>query len=61
MNKPGFVYFMANRKQGAIYTGSTSNLVNRTYQHRSGLIDGFTMVASFWSGFKPMKILTRRD
>ena len=42
MNKVGFVYFMANRKHGAIYTGSTSNLVNRTYQHRNGLIEGFT-------------------
>jgi len=42
MNKPGFVYFMANRKHGAIYTGATSNLINRTYQHRNGLIEGFT-------------------
>lgn len=33
---------MANRKQGAIYTGATSNLVERTWQHRNLLIDGFT-------------------
>lgn len=42
MNKSGFVYFMANRKNGVINTGSTSELVKRTYQHRNGLIDGFT-------------------
>ncbi|VAV90768.1 Excinuclease ABC, C subunit-like [hydrothermal vent metagenome] len=42
MNKPGTVYFMANRKNGAIYTGVTSDLVKRIYQHRNGLIDGFT-------------------
>ena len=40
--KSGFVYFMANRKNGAIYTGVTSNLTSRVYQHREGLIDGFT-------------------
>ena len=33
---------MANRRNGAVYTGVTSNLVQRAYQHREGLIDGFT-------------------
>jgi len=42
MNKPGHVYFMTNRKNGVIYTGVTSDLVNRVYQHRNGLVDGFT-------------------
>lgn len=42
MNKSGFVYFMANRKNGAIYTGVTSNLVKRVYEHRNGLAEGFT-------------------
>ncbi len=42
MSKSGTVYFMANRKNGAIYTGVTSNLEKRVYQHRNGLIDGFT-------------------
>src|SRR3546814_20834584 len=40
--KSGAVYIMANRKNGAMYTGSTSKLVQRTYQHREGLIEGFT-------------------
>lgn len=42
MNKPGAVYFMANRKNGAIYTGVSSDLIKRVYQHRNGLVDGFT-------------------
>jgi putative endonuclease len=42
MNKSGFVYLMANRKNGAIYAGVTSDLVKRTYQHRNALVDGFT-------------------
>ena len=40
--KAGSVYMMANRRNGTIYTGSTSNLVQRAYQHRTGMIDGFT-------------------
>jgi putative endonuclease len=40
--KGGAVYIMANRRNGAIYTGSTANLVQRTYQHREALVEGFT-------------------
>ena len=40
--KAGCVYMMANRKNGTIYTGATSNLIKRVHEHREGLIDGFT-------------------
>jgi putative endonuclease len=33
---------MANRKSGAIYTGVTSDLPQRAWQHREGVADGFT-------------------
>jgi putative endonuclease len=33
---------MANRRNGAIYTGVTSSLLHRVHQHREGLVDGFT-------------------
>ncbi|BAI97264.1 endonuclease [Sphingobium sp. TA15] len=33
---------MANRRNGTLYLGVTSDLAARTYQHRNGLIDGFT-------------------
>ncbi|OYX63926.1 MAG: endonuclease [Sphingomonadales bacterium 32-64-17] len=33
---------MANRKHGAVYTGVTSDLQRRVWQHREGLVDGFT-------------------
>ena len=33
---------MANRKNGTIYIGVTSDLVGRVYQHREGLVPGFT-------------------
>ena len=40
--KSGFVYIMANRKNGAIYIGVTSDLVKRVWEHREGVIGGFT-------------------
>ena len=42
MTKAGYVYIMANRKNGTIYIGVTSDLVGRVYQHREGLVPGFT-------------------
>jgi putative endonuclease len=40
--KPGFVYIMANRKNGTIYIGVTSDLVKRVQEHRDGAADSFT-------------------
>jgi putative endonuclease len=37
-----FVYLMASRKSGTLYVGVTSNLVQRVYQHKNGLVEGFT-------------------
>ncbi len=42
MNKPGYVYIMASRRNGTIYLGVTSDLAARAYQHRNGVIEGFT-------------------
>ena len=36
------VYMMSNRKHGTLYIGVTSNLRQRVWQHREGIIDGFT-------------------
>ena len=40
--KEYYVYIMASKKRGVIYIGVTGNLLNRVYQHKSGLIEGFT-------------------
>ena len=37
-----FVYIMASKPRGVIYTGVTSNLIQRAVQHREHLLDGFT-------------------
>jgi putative endonuclease len=36
------VYIMANGRNGAVYVGVTSNLPQRAWQHREGLVAGFT-------------------
>ena len=42
MDKQYFVYLLTNKPYGTIYTGVTSNLIQRVYQHTEGFVDGFT-------------------
>ncbi|VAW15784.1 Excinuclease ABC, C subunit-like [hydrothermal vent metagenome] len=42
MTKQPCVYMMANKQNGTIYTGVTSNLPKRAFEHRAGLTEGFT-------------------
>jgi putative endonuclease len=41
MEQPA-IYIVANRRNGTIYTGVTSKLVQRVAKHKSGDIPGFT-------------------
>ena len=42
MEKGGFVYIMASGRNGTLYIGVTSDLIQRVWQHREGVADGFT-------------------
>ena len=38
----GWVYIVTNRANGILYTGVTSDIARRAYEHREGLVLGFT-------------------
>jgi putative endonuclease len=40
--KGGWTYIMTNRPNGILYVGATSNIARRAWEHREGLLKGFT-------------------
>ena len=40
--KQPYVYILASKKNGTLYTGVTSNLVQRIWQHKNNQVAGFT-------------------
>jgi putative endonuclease len=36
------VYIVASKRRGTLYTGVTSNLPRRAFEHREGLVKGFS-------------------
>jgi putative endonuclease len=37
-----FVYILASQRNGTLYIGMTDNLVRRVWEHREGVVAGFT-------------------
>ena len=42
LNRQPAVYIMTNKRNDTLYTGVTSDLIKRVYQHKEGVTDGFT-------------------
>jgi putative endonuclease len=57
VERGGWVYFMTNRRNGILYAGVTSNLPRRAFEHREGLITGFTKRY----GLKKLVYIERHD
>jgi len=43
MKKQYYIYIMTNKLNTVLYTGVTSDLLRRVYEHKSKQIEGFTM------------------
>ena len=42
MEKVGYVYILFNKRNGILYTGVTSDLVKRIYEHKNGFVKSFS-------------------
>jgi len=42
LSKQPAIYIVASQRNGTLYIGVTSNLPQRIYQHKHGLIEGFS-------------------
>lgn len=42
MSKTYYVYIMASKRNGTLYIGVTNDLARRCWEHREGLVEGFT-------------------
>ena len=42
MPRSYYVYILASKRNGTLYTGVTNDLARRTLEHRNGLVQGFT-------------------
>jgi putative endonuclease len=40
--KTFYVHILCSKRNGTLYIGITSDLIKRIYEHKNGLVDGFT-------------------
>jgi putative endonuclease len=40
--RQSYVYIITNRRNGTLYTGVTSDILKRIWEHKQGIVDGFS-------------------
>ncbi len=65
MKQPA-IYIVTNKKNGTLYTGVTSNLIKRIYEHKEFLINGFTKqfdckILVFYELYDTMELAIARE
>jgi putative endonuclease len=66
MDRVSFVYILASRFRGTIYTGVTSDLTRRIWEYRNGIRSGFPGRYSvyrlvWWQAFGDIELAIRRE
>ena len=66
MEKYYYVYMMTNKTHSTVYTGVTSNLPHRVWQHKNKMIDGFTKTYNctklvYMESYKEVKDAIKRE
>ena len=66
MSKQPAVYILANRRNGTLYCGVTSNLVKRVWEHRNDVVDGFSRrygahLLVFYELYESMEVAIARE
>lgn len=56
MSKTYYVYILASQKNGTLYVGVTNNLERRVYEHKNGLVEGFTKNTPYIISFTMKKL-----
>lgn len=62
----GWIYILTNRPNGILYVGVTSDLVRRIWEHREGVIQGFTKRYGlkrlvYFEGYDDIQTAIRRE
>ena len=42
MSEQFYVYILASKRNGTLYTGVTSKIIERIWQHKNDMVEGFT-------------------
>ncbi len=42
MNNPSYIYIITNHNNTTLYTGVTTNLVKRIWEHKNEIVEGFS-------------------
>ena len=42
MQHQAYIYILFSQRNGTLYTGVTSNLLKRVWEHKEKLVEGFT-------------------
>ena len=62
----GYVYILANMRRGRTYIGVTNDLVRRVYEHREGLVEGYTKARNikrlvYFEQFEDISVAIQRE